>query len=130
MGAVANLAPELFLAIIADVPFVDVLNTMIDKYLPLTPPEWPEWGNPLADKSGGVLYIGREQFCQQWHGDVFLMKRLFNAPEASQEFGFRWFIPEILKQKTAFRDIAIAAIAMHFLGLASPMFFLNFILLL
>ena len=79
--------------------------------------------NPLADKSGGVLYIGREQFCQQWHGDVFLMKRLFNAPEASQEFGFRWFIPEILKQKTAFRDIAIAAIAMHFLGLASPMFF-------
>lgn len=79
--------------------------------------------NPLADNAGGVLYIGRDKFCQQWHGDVFLMKRLFNAPEASQSFGFRWFIPEILKQKAAFRDIAIAAIAMHFLGLASPMFF-------
>ena len=47
MGAVANIAPELFLGIIADVPFVDVLNTMLDKDLPLTPPEWPEWGNPI-----------------------------------------------------------------------------------
>jgi oligopeptidase B len=47
MGVVANMAPDLFLAIIADVPFVDVLNTMLDKDLPLTPPEWPEWGNPI-----------------------------------------------------------------------------------
>ncbi|CAA2102272.1 Dipeptidyl aminopeptidase BI [Methylobacterium bullatum] len=48
MGAVANLAPELFAGIVADVPFVDVLNTMLDGDLPLTPPEWPEWGNPGA----------------------------------------------------------------------------------
>jgi oligopeptidase B len=45
------MAPELFLGIIADVPFVDVLNTMLDKDLPLTPPEWPEWGNPLKDEA-------------------------------------------------------------------------------
>ncbi len=50
MGAVANLAPDLFCAIVADVPFVDVLNTMLDDTLPLTPPEWPEWGNPGADE--------------------------------------------------------------------------------
>lgn len=48
MGAVANMAPDLFLGIIADVPFVDVLNTMLDDSLPLTPPEWQEWGNPLT----------------------------------------------------------------------------------
>ncbi len=50
MGVVANMAPELFLGIIADVPFVDVLNTMLDKDLPLTPPEWPEWGNPIESR--------------------------------------------------------------------------------
>jgi oligopeptidase B len=47
MGAVANLAPELFAGIVADVPFVDVLNTMLDASLPLTPPEWREWGDPI-----------------------------------------------------------------------------------
>jgi oligopeptidase B len=50
MGVVANMAPDLVLGIIADVPFVDVLNTMLDETLPLTPPEWPEWGNPIASK--------------------------------------------------------------------------------
>ncbi|MEQ8402943.1 MAG: S9 family peptidase [Roseitalea porphyridii] len=48
MGAVANMAPELFGGIIAEVPFVDVLETMLDDTLPLTPPEWPEWGNPIT----------------------------------------------------------------------------------
>jgi oligopeptidase B len=48
MGAIANMAPHLFHAIIAEVPFVDVLTTMLDDTLPLTPPEWPEWGNPIV----------------------------------------------------------------------------------
>lgn len=51
MGAIANMAPEAFGGIIADVPFVDVLNTMLDDSLPLTPPEWPEWGNPIASSA-------------------------------------------------------------------------------
>ena len=51
MGAVANMAPELFLGIIAEVPFVDVLTTMLDASLPLTPPEWPEWGNPIETEA-------------------------------------------------------------------------------
>jgi oligopeptidase B len=51
VGAVANLAPELFKAIVAEVPFVDSLTTMCDAGLPLTPPEWPEWGNPIENQA-------------------------------------------------------------------------------
>jgi oligopeptidase B len=51
MGVVANTNPELWGAVVADVPFVDVLNTMQDESLPLTPGEWPEWGNPITDKA-------------------------------------------------------------------------------
>ncbi|HSG95813.1 MAG TPA: S9 family peptidase, partial [Afifellaceae bacterium] len=51
MGAVANQAPDLFAGIVAVVPFVDVLNTMLDDTLPLTPPEWPEWGNPVENEA-------------------------------------------------------------------------------
>ncbi|GAB3996642.1 S9 family peptidase [Glycomyces albus] len=47
MGAVANLAPERFAGILADVPFVDALNTILDPTMPLTVIEWEEWGNPL-----------------------------------------------------------------------------------
>jgi oligopeptidase B len=49
MGAIVNEAPSLFAGIIAGVPFVDVLNTMLRDDLPLTPPEWLEWGNPIED---------------------------------------------------------------------------------
>ncbi len=51
MGAVANMAPDLWRGIVAEVPFVDVVNTILDDSLPLTPPEWKEWGNPITDEA-------------------------------------------------------------------------------
>ncbi|HEX5536883.1 MAG TPA: S9 family peptidase [Sphingobium sp.] len=50
MGAVMNSDPALWGVVVAHVPFVDVLNTMLDPSLPLTPGEWPEWGNPIEDE--------------------------------------------------------------------------------
>ncbi len=51
MGVVLNTDPSLWRAVVAHVPFVDMLNTMLDASLPLTPIEWPEWGDPITDES-------------------------------------------------------------------------------
>jgi oligopeptidase B len=58
MGAVANRSGDLFAGIVAEVPFVDVLNTMLDDQLPLTPPEWPEWGNPIESEKDFRTILG------------------------------------------------------------------------
>ncbi|MCZ8325450.1 MAG: S9 family peptidase [Sphingomonadaceae bacterium] len=55
MGAVINSDPQLWGAVVAHVPFVDVLATMLDPTLPLTPGEWPEWGNPIEDPAAFEL---------------------------------------------------------------------------
>lgn len=78
--------------------------------------------DPLID-GASVSLMERAQFCGMWSGEVVFIKRHHALTDQNQPFSLRWFIPEILKQKAAFRDIAIAAIAMHFLALASPMFF-------
>lgn len=78
--------------------------------------------DPLENMTA-VMLIGRAQFCSRWAGEVVFLKRHHSLADPNQPFGLRWFIPEILKQKVAFRDITIAAMALHVLALASPIFF-------
>jgi ATP-binding cassette, subfamily B, bacterial HlyB/CyaB len=78
--------------------------------------------DPSAEFAG-VNFFAREKFCAHWKGEVILLKRSHSLTDANQPFSLRWFIPEILKQKAAFRDIAIAALCLHLLALASPVFF-------
>lgn len=73
--------------------------------------------------AGGVELVSREEFSPRWDGDVVFLKRQHALTDPNQPFGLRWFIPEILKQRVAFRDIAIAALTLHVLALASPIFF-------
>lgn len=64
MGAVINSDPALWGAVVAHVPFVDVLATMLDESLPLTPGEWPEWGNPIEDRAAFELIRGYSPYNQ------------------------------------------------------------------
>ena len=64
MGAIINQDPEQYGAIVAHVPFVDVLNTMLNAELPLTPGEWQEWGNPIEDKSAFAYILSYSPYDQ------------------------------------------------------------------
>jgi ATP-binding cassette subfamily B protein len=79
----------------------------------------------LDPTAGGqaVALLDRLRFEQGWDGEVVLLKRRHALRDPGQPFGLRWFVPELLAQRSAFRDIAIAALALHVLALAAPIFF-------
>ena len=92
MGAVVNSDPELWGAVVADVPFVDVLNTMLDANLPLTPGEWPEWGNPIEDKAAFDLirsYSPYDQVKPQAYPPLFISAGL-NDPRVTYWEPAKW----------------------------------------
>ncbi|MCO5064177.1 MAG: peptidase domain-containing ABC transporter [Rhizobiaceae bacterium] len=70
-----------------------------------------------------ALMLNQEQFERSWSGNVVLLKRVFKLSDSNQPFGIRWFIPEIIKQRSLFRDVAIAALVLYALGLVTPIFF-------
>jgi len=78
--------------------------------------------DPLAQRPEFIL-LNEKQFSKGWSGSVILLKRNFRLSDDDQPFGFRWFIPEIVRQRGLFRDVALAAFVLYGLGLATPIFF-------
>ncbi|MDQ0322198.1 ATP-binding cassette subfamily B protein [Pararhizobium capsulatum DSM 1112] len=78
--------------------------------------------DPLAQRPEFII-LGQEQFTRSWHGNAILMKRDYRLSDEDQPFGFRWFLPEIARQRSLLRDVALAAFVLYGLGLATPIFF-------
>ena len=78
--------------------------------------------DPRAPQQG-FQFWDRAKAETEWDGHVILIKRQYALSDTSQPFSLRWFIPEFLRQKRAFGDVAMAALALHVLALATPIFF-------
>src|SRR5262249_39620826 len=70
----------------------------------------------------GTIFLNEEAFCRCWSGSAILLKRVHRLTDERQPFGFRWFVPEFLRQRRVFRDVLTAALALHLLALAIPIF--------
>lgn len=78
--------------------------------------------DPLAERAE-PLVVTKAAFCANWGGEVLLLKRSRVPDDAPRPFGFRWFIPELLRQKRLFAEVAVAALMLYALGLVVPLFF-------
>lgn len=79
--------------------------------------------DPLAGTGGGHLRLTRDEFEALWSGQLYVLKRRFKLSDESQPFSLRWFIPEILRQKLTFLDIALAVLFINAIALVTPIFF-------
>jgi len=78
--------------------------------------------DPIADKPA-PLPLDRETLDRAWQGEALLLRRVFRMDDEAQPFGLRWFVPELLRERSLLRDVAIAALMLHGVGLALPIFF-------
>jgi len=78
--------------------------------------------DPMAEKAE-LLSIDREKMEAAWSGETIFFKRRQSMADEEQPFGFGWFVPEMLRQRGVFAQIAICAILLHVLALATPIFF-------
>ena len=79
--------------------------------------------DPLAGAGGSHLRLSREEFETIWGGELYVLKRVYKLTDESQPFSLRWFIPEILRQKLTFIDIALAVLFINAIALVTPIFF-------
>lgn len=83
--------------------------------------------DPLTERTDGTppefLLLSRDRFEAAWGGELLLLKRNYSLTDEKQPFGFAWFIPEVLRQRTVFVDVAIAAVFIYLIALATPLFF-------
>jgi ATP-binding cassette, subfamily B, bacterial HlyB/CyaB len=77
--------------------------------------------DPLAE-NGKVLQLGQAEFSEAWKGDIVFLKRSYRLNDPNQPFSLRWFFPEIIRQRSLFRDIAISAILLGYFAMAAPLF--------
>lgn len=78
--------------------------------------------DPLAARPEFIV-LNESQFSKAWRGSAVLVKRNYRLGDDDQPFGFRWFLPEIIRQRGLFRDVALAAVALYGLGLTTPIYF-------
>lgn len=78
--------------------------------------------DPLADRTD-FLHLSREEFEKSWKGKILLTKRTYRLLDQNQPFSLRWFLPEMFRQRTAFTDVAIAALFIHAIALVVPLYF-------
>lgn len=78
--------------------------------------------DPLADRKD-FLYLTREELERSWRGDAILLKKTWSFLDQNQPFSLKWFLPEVLRQRTAFVDVAIAALFIHLIALVVPLYF-------
>lgn len=78
--------------------------------------------DPMADQQG-FIYLSKDDFERSWKGEVIFAKRTFNLLDSQQPFSLKWFLPEMFRQRTAFMDVAVAALFIHLIALVVPLYF-------
>ncbi|MBI4754944.1 MAG: peptidase domain-containing ABC transporter [Betaproteobacteria bacterium] len=78
--------------------------------------------DPQARPPHAILLLERVRFEESWAGEVILLKRVYSLLDEKQPFGLRWFVPEMFRQREFLRDVTVAALVLHLLALAVPIF--------